>query len=835
MDLDALQHRGRGRHPDYVFGTAEHGFTGFDVARFHAIEEISRPFEIDITLIREADRGPVSLDHLLDAPATLHVASEARFRPIHGIVAEAEEVERTAKLSVYRVLLVPHLFRARYRRRCRNFIGQTVEQIVSAVLENRAPAFPQGTAALSPLSGQVAPPAVTPDFSTFKPPRGLYRWAVSDPARIQDPTVRPYVVQYNESDLDFVSRLLEDEGISYFFEHGEDACVLTLTDAPGKAPLFARDQTFRLHTKGHGGNARDQEVIRAFRDARRMRSRSVTARDFSFKRSRTVLEARVSTADGAADTSGHFEFPARDEEVDRDPCMAPARFRMQRFAAERNFCSGAGTVRTMEPGFRFTMHDDSALREDADYLVVRVETFAAERHPKGTALDREPFGFPGSEKDHVGYENEFVVLPVQIAYRPALVTERPRIDGVQSAIVTAEETPDPKAEINCDRLGRVRVRFPWDQRDPDQKQPSSDWIRVSQVWAGAAYGAVHTPRVGHEVLIAYQQGDPDRPLVVGRVYNEQAPPPYDLAKDPTVSTVKSQSSPGGAGFNEFRFEDRAKKEQIYLHAQRNFDEVVNANHTTMVGGDEKNVIRGHQSDEVDKDRKRVVKGKEDIVVEGDRTTYFRSDETHVVGGARTTTIGIGGGAPGVRETLAVKGDRKTTVEQDDDLHIKGDERVEVNGSHGSTYGGDYVSGVIGDRRIQAQNIAYRVASQISSTCDEALFDCGFFQITSTGGVRIVAAGHVLTMDLVTGISLAHSSGPRVELGPGRITLDNDAGASLSLLGDKILLNGTDMTTSLMGDKQEVVMGTSESHATGQMKMTSVLGISGSALKITWNA
>ena len=172
------------------------------------------------------------------------------------------------------------------------------------------------------------------------------------------------------------------------------------------------------------------------------------------------------------------------------------------------------------------------------------------------------------------------------------------------------------------------MRFPWDQRDPDGT-PSSKWVRVAQYWAGPGFGALYVPRVGHEVLVAFERGNPDRPVIVGRVYNEQNPPPYD-ATNITMSTLKSDSvgSDGkpADGFNEFRFEDKAKEEQVFLHAQRNLDEVVRANHSTGVGGNQDNAVGGDQSNTVNGSRTHDVSGTELVHVAGDRTTNFDANE-----------------------------------------------------------------------------------------------------------------------------------------------------------------------------------------------------------------
>lgn len=573
MVQEKISARNQGNRADYMLGTPE-GWQAFRVVRWHGVEEISQPYRFEITLLRQVSDGPVDLDKLLDTGATFRIASHEKWRTIHGILAEAEELDRTAEIILYRVLLVPHFWRARYRRRCRNFLKQSLFDIVSAVLENRSPEHPSGMGGLSRFSSAQAPD-VHPSFSSFEPSRASYRWDLKEESRVKDKGVYPYVVQYNESDFDFVSRLLEHEGLSYTFEHGRDEVVFAITDRPGVSPMFDEDTTYELRRASRSGAAEKQEIVRAIRDARRLTSRAVTVRDWDYHRSFAPLQATVDASkDADPDLSRHFEYPVGEDAVQARPGMHAAEIRMRRYDVERALREGMSNVRTMEPGRRFALHDADALGADAKLLAVRVETFATELTPQGTILDEEPFGFAGAVGPlTAGFDSRFVALPEAFVFCPAMRTPKPKIHGVQAAVVTAEEYPDAgRPAINADSLGRVRVRFPWDQRpDKRDKTPTSRWIRVSQFWAGGGYGALYLPRVGHEVLVAYMQGDPDYPVIVGRVYNPQHPPPYDSRSEPTKSTVKSQSAEEKKeveGFNEIRFEDKAKKEEIYLHAQR---------------------------------------------------------------------------------------------------------------------------------------------------------------------------------------------------------------------------------------------------------------------------
>jgi type VI secretion system secreted protein VgrG len=746
--------RNRGNQADYVLGTAE-GWDAFGVVRWHGVEEISQPYRYDITLTRPVADGPVDLDKLLDAGATLRIASQRRWRTVHGVLAEAEEIDRTAQIFLYRLLLVPHFWRARYRRRCRNFVNRTLREIVSAVLENRSPAHPEGKGGLIRFTSAPAPDQ-HPVFASFTPPIGSYRWDLKDPARVDDRTRRPYVAQYNESDFDFVARLLEDEGLSYDFEHARDEAVFAITDKPGVSPMFDEDTTFELRRLSKTGRGDEQEVVRSFRDPRRLQSRAVTVRDWDYNRSGRPLQATVDEAPDDADLGNHFEFPVGEEAVKDRPGMHAAEIRMQRHDVERALREGAGTLRTMEPGRRFTLHDADGLRADAKLLAVRVETFATELTPEQTILDEEPFGFAGAVGPLTpGLDCRFLALAEGVAFRPAMSTPRPRIHGVQAAVITAEEfQAEDRPAINADSLGRVRVRFPWDQRpDGNDRTPTSEWIRVSQFWAGTSYGALYTPRVGHEVLVAYMQGDPDRPVIVGRVYNPQHPPPYDASKDPTRSTVKSQSAEEKKevdGFNEIRFEDRARKEEIYLHAQRDLNEVVLASHSTSVGGDQSNSVGGNQTNSVKGHREHKIDDYEKVTVGADRTTTLLANEYRTVTGFRATQIGA-----------------------EDVLLVEANRFVTVSGAYGVKVGQDITSQSDGIHAFRSSNTYFYPTGdfQVNSTT------AGFNQSTS---FYVKAAGCTL------------------EMSAGVLSLDNGAGAAIRLIGGNIFINVGGALVTLVG-------------------------------------
>ncbi len=719
----------------------EGGWGEFEVVRFHSVEEISRPFLYEIILLRRASRGPADLDALLDAPASLAISTEKRWRLVHGIVAEAEELERTHEVLLYRVLLVPHFYRARFRRSCRNFVGRPLMEVLSLVLENVGPLGAHGPGGLTRFTGDSVPADTGPDFRSYTPPLALYRWMVIAEDRFNDVSRRKSVAQYNESDFDFFSRLLEDEGVGYQLEHGDNCVVMTITDHPGRFTLFPNRDRRVLYQPVHRGDGMvHREVVLAYSEARRLSSRSVRLRDYSWARSNIPLEGQA--AAGSADATQrceHFEFPALEESVTTDPCVAPAEIRLQRFEAERAMGSGQGTVRTLEAGEVATVHDVSGLRPDEDLLVVRVEAHATQSVVEGTVLDRQDFGALRAPQLPGAYENVFSVLPASLRFRPAIVTPKPIIAGVQSAIVNAEEILGDPPEIHTDAWGCVRVRFPWDET-PVRADPTSIWMRVSQYWAGAGFGAIFTPRVGQEVLVAYEQGNPDRPVIVGRVFNGQNPVPHPLPKDKTISTVRTRSTPKSHGFNEIRFQDLVGKEEIYVHAQNALDEVVLGSHSTSVGGDQSNTVAGNRTAKVQKNQETVVGINNSIAVLGDEDRHVTGNETYEVG-------------------------------RDESIEVKGTRHTKIIGQD-SHYAAGYDSTVGGNHEFQSSN---------------TYFTTGDFQVKGK-----TAAFWEETQFLAKG------GGAQLVLAPGRVWIDNGAGAGISIVGSTIILYGTTIAAGATG-------------------------------------
>jgi len=542
---------------------------------------------------------------------------------------------------------------------------------------------------------------------------------------------------------------------------------MVLTDAPGQDAPHESDREATLRGGAVAGAHKDQELVRWLRDARRMRSRAVTMREYDFLRSTQVFDAKVAHEGASTEAFGHFEFPAKDDRLADKLAAFPAERRLQRFETERRLRHGMSTVRTLLPGHTLRLIDGDGTREDEDLVIVRSETFATQHAMEGSLLANEPFGFHGAGQEIGGFENRFEVLPANVPFRPAAPPEREKIWGVQVARVwgpdsesrvetsTSQTVEVAPVDIHCDEHGRVRVQFPWDTRLVADGLPSSDWCRVAQPWAGGGYGAVHIPRVGHEVLVAYENGNPDKPVIVGSVYTHpDTPPPYDAsdAKNKTRTTLKSRSSSvseAADGSNELRFTDYLTEEEIYLHAQRDLNEVVEHNHATSVGGDQSSSVGGNQSNSVKGKRTHDVTGSESVHVHGDRTTQFDANEYHTVSGSRTTDIGV-------NEGLTIKGFRNTVVHANDDLVVLG-----------------------------FRNTAVGTSDQLKVTADRTEEVGADHRITAGGNHEIKSTSMFITEKAVFQVKAGSAT---LRMSSGNVSISNGAGASIVLSAGKIFLS-----------------------------------------------
>ncbi|MBZ5712703.1 type VI secretion system tip protein TssI/VgrG [Nannocystis pusilla] len=496
--------------------------------RFSGQEAISGLYEFRV----EVAANELDLEDLLDAPALLTIRGMDEARLVHGFVTEAEYVGHTTSFELYELTIVPWAHRLLHRQSSRIFQDMTTQQIVSEVLR---------TAGLD---------------------ADMFRFSLVGAYERRD-----YCVQYRESDFAFVSRLLEEDGIFYFFEHEADKHVWVMGDNVNVHPPIAGNPTV-LFNPQIDVSVQSEERVRSFRFGGRVRPGKVSLRDFNLHRPDQAMEVQATGKTHRElevyDYPGEYQDPGRGGPHQGQQM---AKIRLEALQATRRLGSGVSDSPRLTPGYFMILASHPRPEFDGEYRVLQVHHVGAQPQ----VLDQEAAG-------ESSYHNTFTATELKVPYRPPRTTSRPTVRGVQTATVVGPEGE----EIHVDRHGRVRVQFHWD-RDGKFDERSATWVRVSQMWAGNRYGAMFLPRIGHEVLVDFIEGDPDRPVITGRIYHGLNEPPYPLPDEKTKSTIKSDSSLGGGGFNELRFEDRKGSEEIFLHAQKDWNTVILHNHSENVG------------------------------------------------------------------------------------------------------------------------------------------------------------------------------------------------------------------------------------------------------------
>ncbi|MDC0715787.1 type VI secretion system Vgr family protein [Nannocystis bainbridge] len=515
------------------------GSTPMRVVSFSGTEELSALFDFKVE-VAGLDFDP---EALLGQPALLTLHGAELPRLVHGLVAEAEYVGYTRSLQLYELRIVPWAHRLAHREDCRVFQDKTTEQIVTEVLTGAGLA------------------------------RDWFRFALAESY-----APRNYCVQYRETDLDFVTRLLEEDGVFYFFEHDEQKHVWVMADnAQAHTPIKG---TSTLWFNPPRGTVQDREHIRTFRFGGRVRPGKVTLRDYNIHKPDLDLEVREA-AKVDADLE-IYEFPGEYQDPGRGgphQGQSLAKIRLESLQATRRAGTGDSDCSRLTPGLTLQIAGHPKHELNAEYRLVQV------RH-----TGSQPQVLDQDGEDESSYTNVFSVTELKVPFRPMRRTSRPVMRGVQTATVVGPEGE----EVHTDAHGRVRVQFHWD-RAGGHDENSATWVRVSQMWAGNGYGTMFLPRIGHEVLIDFIEGDPDRPIIIGRIYHGNNQTPYPLPDEKTKSTIKSESSLGGGGFNELRFEDRKGSEEIFLHAQKDWNTEILNNLTESVGADRNATIGASDS------------------------------------------------------------------------------------------------------------------------------------------------------------------------------------------------------------------------------------------------
>jgi type VI secretion system secreted protein VgrG len=623
--------------------------------RFSGEEVVSRLFRFELDLLAESN-ATVAFDAILGQSVTVTLAMpDGNPRYFNGIVNRFSQGQRIPSaqgggtFTHHRAELVPQLWVLTRKRQSRIFQQLAIPDILKQVFTG---------------------------LNVTYQLQGTY-------------LNRDYCVQYRETDFDFSSRLMEEEGIFYFFTHSNGSHKLVVADTPQSFPDVPSPTTLIYETIE--GGTRTEDRIHRWVKSQVLRSGKYRLWDYCFELPGKNLEAVKPTLDsvqvgtvthklkvGGNDQLEIYDYPGgyaqrfdgvtpsggdRSSDVQHifQDNARTVGIRMQEETAASMLLDGSSTCRQLGAGCKFTL--DRHFNGNGAYVLTRVEHLATagDSYTTTAGSDNSP-----------PYTNTFQCIPAALPFRPERTIPRPRIDGTQTAVVVGNSGD----EIFTDKYGRVKVQFPWD-RQGQNNADSSCWIRVASLWAGTQWGMIHIPRVGQEVVVAFEEGDPDRPIIVGAVYNAQDMPPYTLPDNMTQSGYLSRSTKSGTSdnFNQLQFEDKKGSELVYFHAEKDFSRYVENNDTLQVGSDKKD--KGDQTIQIFNNQSLTVGAGETNADDGSQTISVFNNQTLTVGASnaksgcqtitiykdRTETVKTG------NETVTIEqGNRSVTVKTGNDTH-----------------------------------------------------------------------------------------------------------------------------------------------------------------------
>jgi type VI secretion system secreted protein VgrG len=641
-------------------------------------ESISEPFLVEVELT--SDKFEIDFDKVLGTNVTIRLQAGAEgTRYINGFVSRFVQGANEGQYARYRAEVVPWLWFLTRTADCRIFQKKTIPDIISEVFQGN----------------------------------GFSDYALRLTGSYQP---REYCVQYRETDFNFVSRLMEQEGIFYFFQHENGKHTLVLADAPSAHEPFPEyaEVLFREVV-----TAETSEVITEWTMEKEVQPGTYALSDYNFQKSRTSLlgsanedRAHAASAFQVFDTPGEYEVASEGERL--------ARLRLDEFQSQHEILRGQGLVRGLCAGCKFELAEHPRPDQNREYLITSV------------SIDADGGPYASCEGGGEFFRCAFTAIPFKQTFRPARNTPKPIVQGHQSAVVTGPSGE----EIHVDKFGRIKVQFHWD-RYGKADENSSCFVRVSQGWAGKNWGVVFTPRIGQEVIVAFEEGDPDRPIVIGSVYNDAVMPPYPLPDKKHISTIKSNSTKGGQGFNEFRMDDKKGDEQIFIHAEKNIDTRVKNSSHEWVGHDRHLVVK---NDKVEK-------------VANNRNEEVAKDHIEKVGKDRH---------------LKVAGKEAKAVDLSLSLSVTGDVIEVFESNHSEEVTKDYY--------LKATNIVIEATTNITLKVGSSSI------AIEAGGIGIKTSGQVKI----------ESSGPATVKSDGPLTLESSAKADLK--SAMTTVSGDGMTT-----------------------------------------
>ncbi|MFD9898311.1 type VI secretion system tip protein TssI/VgrG [Mesorhizobium sp. NPDC059025] len=687
-------------------------------------DEISRCFAYTVGFVSKSrDVDPLKM---LGGTVSVEGESDPK-RWFSGLVSEFRLTRIEDRLAFYEAVVRPWLWFLGNTTDCRIFQNMTAVEIVEKI------------------------------FSKYGIAKFEKRLQGSYPSR-------EYCVQYDESDLDFVQRLLEHEGIFYFFEHDEGKHTLVLCDAMSKLkPAPGYDKV--LYNFEGRASRRDVEYITEWIPGSMVRPGAYAHTDYDFEKPGADLMAKSAQPFSHKEAAGeNYRQPGAHLDVGRGDTIAG--IRREELQAVHQRTTAMGTVRGLFSGCKFNLESFPRSDQNQEYLVVSAEYRLFD---------------PGYRTQNEAHSENFTVMlgvaPTKVPYRAPRITPRPIMRGPQTATVVGPSGE----EIFTDKYARVKVQFHWD-RLGKKDQNSSCFVRVSQTWAGSGWGFIQIPRIGQEVIVDFIEGDPDLPIITGRVYNAAEMPPYGLPGNATQSGWKSNSSKGGGGYNELMFEDKAGSELVNFQAQKD--------HHLLIKHDRNKTVQHDQSDRIDHDARHSVGHNLDEDVGNNKTVKIGVDQTTNIGSNDTETVGA---------------NRSLTVQANETIHVVANSTENIDANHSQTVG-----------LVQTVTVG---AARVDTVGAAEARTVGAAQVNTIGATRSVSVGISQSHDIGAGDSWTIGAGQTVNVG---------ADQSVTIGSAQTVNVGAARSASIGADDSTTVGG---AHSLGIAKGSSISVGEDSSIKV----
>lgn len=706
-------------------------------AQMEGFDEISRCFRYETGLISKDIN--VKAEDILGTPVTITVRTDSAKRFFHGIVAEFAFHEYREDYAHYRVVLRPWLWFLINRSDNRIFQKKSVVEIIEAVFKPHAHV------------------KVEKRLKASYPPRD-------------------YCVQYRESDLDFVQRLMEHEGIFYHFDHADGEHTLVLSDANASVKDAEGFETIKF--RGEAGNVIAQDdVITDFLPRAAVRSGAYVHTDYDFKKPATDLMTKSEAPKSHEAAKGElYHYPGDYIEVGAGEPLAA--IRLEEAQAPHVRVAAAGNVRGLWSGVSFQLDEFEREADNQKYLVLRSDYEMWDDQYRA-----------GMQRQGEGFGVRLKLQPLSLTFRPERRTPRPLMSGPQTAVVVGPSGE----EIFTDEYSRVKVQFHWD-RLGGKDENSSCFVRVSSVWAGSGWGFIQIPRIGQEVIVDFLEGDPDMPIITGRVYNAAQMPPYGLPANATQSGWKSNSSPGGGGWNEMRFEDKKGSEEVYFQAEKDHNELVKNNESRTIGNDFAEDVGHDAKQDIGHDRTETVGNDKSVTVGHDQTTSIGNNDTETVGVDRALTVGS-------NETISIGSNSSETIGMNHTQTVAIAQTITVGAARVDTVGATEARtvGAAQTMTIGATRDVTVGASETHSVGSDDSWTIGGKRTVSVGGDETMSVGGNQAESVTGDVALKVSKGRKTDITNAEmVNVGKDMGVKV---GKKFVLDVTDEITLKCGDAQ----------------------------------